>query len=112
MARLSLGELEHLVLVAILRLGPEAYGAGVIAEIESQTGRDLSHAAAYIAMQRLQAKGLVASKAARGTTERGGRAKAILTVTAAGRTRLRESASALFTMWKGVDPALRGGGRS
>lgn len=112
MPRLSLGELEHLILVAILRLGADAYGAAIIAEIERQTGRDVSHAAAYIALQRLEAKGLVASRTARGTTERGGRAKAILSVTAQGKVKLRDSAAALFTMWEGLDPSLRGGGRS
>lgn len=112
MARLSLGELEHLILVAILRLGADAYGAAIIAEIETQTGRDLSHAATYIALQRLEAKGLVATRSARGTTERGGRAKAIFSVTATGRAKLRASAEALFTMWDGLDPALRGGDRS
>jgi len=109
MGRTSLGELEHLILLAILRLERDAYGAAIIGEIEGQTGRDVSHAAAYIALQRLEAKGLIASRTARGTTERGGRAKATFVVTAGGKHRLRDSASALFTMWEGVDPALRGG---
>ena len=108
MARTTLGELEHLILVAILRLGHNAYGAAVIAEIERQTGRDLSHAAAYIALQRLQQKGFVTARAATGSTERGGRAKSVFAMTPLGRERLRESAAALFTMWKGLDPAMRG----
>lgn len=107
MGRTALGELEHLILLAILRLGEDAYGAGIIAEIEARTGRDVSHAAVYIALQRMEAKRLVSARTARGTTERGGRAKATFTVTAAGRERLRQSASALFTMWDGLDPALR-----
>jgi len=107
-SRTALGEIEHLILLAILRIGRDAYGAGIIEEIEERTGRDVSHAAVYIALQRLEAKALVSSRPARGTTERGGRAKATFVVTAAGRARLRESASALFTMWDGLDPALRG----
>jgi DNA-binding PadR family transcriptional regulator len=112
MARTSLGELEHLILLAILRLGDDAYGAGVIAEIEERTGRDLSHAAVYIALQRLEAKMWIVAHAAEGVTERGGRARATFEVTAVGRSRLRDSASALFTMWDGLDPALRGEGGS
>jgi DNA-binding PadR family transcriptional regulator len=111
MARAALGELEHLILVAILRLERDAYGAAVIAEIERQTGRDLSHAATYLALQRLQAKGFISARPAVGETERGGRAKSVFTVTTRGRERLRESAAALFTMWKGLDPALRSRGR-
>lgn len=108
MPRTSLGELEHLILLAILRLDRDAYGAAVIGELEDRTGRDVSHAAVYIALQRLEAKSYVTSRAAKGTTERGGRARSTFRVTALGRERLRESASALFTMWDGLDPALRG----
>ncbi len=108
MPRTSLGELEHLILLAILRLGRDAYGAGIIALIEERTARDLSHAAVYIALQRLEAKGWIASRPARGTTDRGGRARATFAVTTVGKARLRESASALFGMWDGLDPALRG----
>jgi PadR family transcriptional regulator PadR len=107
MPRTSLGELEHLILLAILRLGTDAYGAAIIAEMEERTARDVSHAAVYIALQRLEAKDWVASRSAEGTTDRGGRAKSTFTVTELGRTRLRESASALFGMWDGLDPALR-----
>lgn len=110
MARTSLGELEHLILLAILHLEDDAYGAGIIAEIESRTDRDVSHAAVYIALQRMEAKGLVQSRTAHGTTERGGRAKATFEVTELGQERLRQSAAALFTMWEGLDPALRSGG--
>jgi DNA-binding PadR family transcriptional regulator len=112
MARTALGELEHLILVAILRLGPLAYGAAVIAEIERQTGRDLSHAATYLALQRLHDKAFITARAAVGETDRGGRAKSVFTLTRRGRDRLRESAAALFTMWDGLDPALRSRGRS
>jgi PadR family transcriptional regulator, regulatory protein PadR len=111
MPRTSLGELEHLILVAILRLEDRAYGAAVIAEIERQTGRDLSHAATYLALQRLRAKGLIAARAGSGATERGGRARFVFSVTKTGRDRLRESAAAIFTLWKGLDPALRSRGK-
>jgi DNA-binding PadR family transcriptional regulator len=107
MPRASLGELEHLILLAILRLGADAYGAAIISEIEARTERDLSHAAVYIALQRMETKGMVSSRAARGTTERGGRAKAVFALTALGDERLRQSASDLFSMWEGLDPALR-----
>jgi DNA-binding PadR family transcriptional regulator len=107
MPRAALGELEHLILVAIVRLGDNAYGAAIIAEIERQTARDLSHAATYLALQRLQDKGFINARAAVGETERGGRAKAVFSLTKIGRERLRDSAAALFTMWKGLDPSLR-----
>lgn len=110
MGRNALGELEHLILLAIIRLGENAYGAAVIDEIETQTGRELSHAAAYIALQRLEAKEMIGGRDEPPGEGRGGRARRYFTVREAGLERLRESASALFGMWRGVDPALRSKG--
>jgi len=108
MGRNALGELEHLVLVAVVRLGEGAYGAAIIEEIEAHTERELSHAATYIALQRLEGKGLLESEEDAPEPGRGGRARRYFTVTDDGLGRLRESASALFGMWQGVDPVLRG----
>jgi DNA-binding PadR family transcriptional regulator len=108
MGRNALGELEHLIVVAVVRLGDEAYGAAVIDEIETQSGRELSHAAAYIALQRLERKGMLAGRDEEPAAGRGGRARRYFAVTDAGLEKLRESASALFGMWQGVDPSLRG----
>ena len=108
MGRNVLGELEHLVLVAVLRLGDGAYGAAIIEEIEAHTARELSHAATYIALQRLESKGLLDGEEQSPEPGRGGRARRYFTLTNDGLERLRESASALFGMWQGLDPALRG----
>lgn len=108
MGRNVLGELEHLILLAIVRLGDGAYGAAVIEEIETQTGRELSHAATYIALQRLERKDMLRGRDQQPAEGRGGRARRFFTVTDAGLEKLRDSGSALFGMWRGVDPALRG----
>lgn len=108
MARNALGEMEHLIMVAVLRLEEGAYGAAVIDEIESRAGREVSHAAAYIAMQRLEAKGMLAGRTEEPETARAGRARRFFSVTDTGLEKLRESAAALFGIWKGVDPELRG----
>lgn len=108
MTRSALGEFEHLILLAVLRLESDAYGARIIDELEDRTGREISQAAAYIALKRLDEKGLLKSRMESGTAERGDRARRFFRVTAKGRARLRESAQALFGMWEGLDPALRG----
>jgi DNA-binding PadR family transcriptional regulator len=59
MNRNSLGEFEHLVLLAVLRLGDSAYGVAIIDELESRTGREISQAATYIALKRLRDKELL-----------------------------------------------------
>ena len=101
MGRYALGELEHLILVAVVRLGDDAYGAAVIEEIEEQTGRDVSHAGAYIAMQRLERKGLIDGRTEEPAESRSGRARRYFTATEEGLQRLRESAAALFGIWWG-----------
>ena len=60
--RHTLGEFEHLTLLAILHLGDEAYGAAIIDQLEARSGREVSQAATYIALKRLEDKGLVRSR--------------------------------------------------
>jgi DNA-binding PadR family transcriptional regulator len=68
-----LGEFEQLVLLAILRLGNEAYGVPIRLEIERRTGRALSVGALYRTLDRLEDKGYVSSAFSDPTPERGGR---------------------------------------
>ena len=107
MSRNSLGEFEHLILLAVLRLSDQAYGVSIIDELERRTGREVSQAATYIGLKRLRDKGLLTSRLADGSPERGERARRYFTVAPLGLERLRESASALFSMWDGLDPKLK-----
>ena len=104
MPRESLGEFEQLVLLACMRLGPDAYAVSIIKEIASRAGRTASHAAVYVALRRLEAKRLVTSHLADPTHERGGRAKRYFQVEREAVTQLRESRDALLSMWDGVEP--------
>lgn len=108
MGRSVLGELEHLILIAIVRLEDEAYGAAIIDAIESHTGREMSHAACYIALQRLEGKGLLSGSEAEVGPDRGGRPRRYFALTEEGRRRLQESSRAIFSMWEGVGEAVRG----
>ena len=62
MARDALGDIEHLVLLALLRLGEHSYGVPILEEIATRTGRVVSRPAVYIALRRLESKGLVTSE--------------------------------------------------
>ena len=108
MGRHSMGEFEHLVLLAALRLGPEAYGVPIIAEIEGRTGRDVSQAAAYLTLKRLEKKGWLTGRAGKGGEERGGRERRYFDVTEEGRRRLAASRAGLMSMWDGVAQELGG----
>ena len=106
MPRDSLGEFEHLILLAILRLGDEAYGVPIIEEVEARTGRDVSQAAAYLTLKRLEGKGWIRSRLSEPTPERGGRAKRYFALAPKGIERMRETRAALVSMWEGVEPEL------
>jgi DNA-binding PadR family transcriptional regulator len=103
MTRESLGDVEHLVLVAVLRLGIEAYGVAIMDEIAGRTGREIAKAAIYIALRRLEEKGLLTSTLGDATPERGGRAKRYFTLTKAGARQLRDSREAFVRMWADVE---------
>ncbi len=101
-----LGEVEHLVLLALLRLNAPAYGVPILDEIETRTGRTPSRAAVYVALQRLEAKGLLTSRLGEPSAERGGRARRYFQLEAAGLAALRDSRQALVSMWKNVEHRL------
>lgn len=101
-----IGEFEQLVLMAVMHAGDEAYGVPVHAEIRHRTGRDPSLAAVYKTLDRLEIKGLLASRVGKPTPERGGRRKQYYALTSAGRKALRNSVAAIRKMARGLDVGL------
>lgn len=103
----SLGELEQLILLAILRLGDAAYGVSIRAELRTRAGRAISPGALYTTLERLETKGLISSRMGDPTPERGGRAKRYVTVSPGGLRALRRAVRTYERMIEGLDP-LRG----
>lgn len=99
----NLGELEQLVLLALIRLGDDAYGVNVHQEIQQRTGRDMSFATIYTTLGRLETKGFADSLMGEPTPERGGRAKKYFAITTSGKHALQQSLNALRTMARGLD---------
>ena len=110
MSRDTLGEFEQLVLLAILQLASagddDVYGVPIVDEIERRTTRSVSRVAVYIALRRLEHRGLVKTWMGDPTAERGGKARRCVKVTRTGLQILRESRHALDQMWRGLDPRL------
>jgi DNA-binding PadR family transcriptional regulator len=100
-----LGEFEQLVLFAVLHLD-EAYGVSIRQEIERRTGRSVSAGAVYTTLERLEARGLVASTWGEPTPERGGKRKRYYMVRPAGRQSLARSWHAMRAMARGIAPKL------
>lgn len=104
-----LGEFEQMVLLSVLRLGDNAYGVTVHKELGRTTGRNVRRGAVYVALERMQAKGLLSSAFGDPSSARGGRAKRFYSVQPAGRAALRASRDALMNLWDGVEPELEEG---
>lgn len=104
--RTFLGEFEQLLLLALLRLGTDAYGTRIRAEIEARTGRTVSPGAIYTALDRLERRGLVSSRLGEPTPQRGGKRKRYYRLQPAGAALLRDAQSALARMSRGLKPKL------
>ena len=102
-SREYLGEFEQIVLLAVLRLGRGAYGVPIRHEIEFRTNRAVSVGALYSTLDRLEAKGYVASRFADPTAERGGRSKRFFRVEPLGIKAVKRSQQALAVMLEGLD---------
>jgi PadR family transcriptional regulator PadR len=98
-----LGEFEQIVLLAVVRLGKNAYGVPVRREIEQRTRRSLTVGALYRTLDRLEEKGYVSSWLSDPVPERGGRSKRYFRVEPLGIRALNASYRDLMAMWEGVD---------
>jgi DNA-binding PadR family transcriptional regulator len=108
MAKDLLGELEHHVLLALLRQGAEGYSVPIVLELEECTGREVAPAAVYIALRRLESKGLLKSELRNAPPADGGRERRYFSVTALGISRLREARGGFLRLWDGLEPVLEG----
>jgi PadR family transcriptional regulator, regulatory protein PadR len=104
---MPVGEFEQLVLLALFRVGKDAYGISIWREIGERTGRDVSLGAVYKTLERLEDKGLVAGREGAPTPQRGGRRKKHYRLLAAGHRALTESLGALRRMTDGLAPELK-----
>jgi DNA-binding PadR family transcriptional regulator len=84
MSERDLGRFDHLLLLAVMRLGDGAYGMTIRRELAEHTGRDIAVGAIYTALARLETRGYVRSRLGDPTPERGGRAKRFYRVLAEG----------------------------
>jgi DNA-binding PadR family transcriptional regulator len=98
--------MEHLVLLAILRLGRDAYGIPILDEVSARSGRDVSRATVYVALKRLENKGLVTSRLGESTPERGGRAKRFFKLKPSGLKALRDSRDMFLGLWRDYEAVL------
>ncbi|MEP0356177.1 MAG: PadR family transcriptional regulator [Paraglaciecola sp.] len=97
-----LGEFEQVVLLALLRLETNAYGAAIRQLLQREINRDVVLGALYSTLERMEKKGLVVSKLGEATAQRGGRPKRFFSVTAEGKAALKHAKQAMEIMWQDI----------
>lgn len=107
MSALTLGTLELSTLLAVARLGEDAYGLAVRRDLADRTGRDYSVGAVYTTLQRLEDKGLLTARASEPLPVRGGRSRRHFTLTGAGAQALRAAERHAVSIWAGVGTTIR-----
>lgn len=105
MAPSTLGQFEHQVLLAILRLGSESYSVEIVLELEKQTGQEAATSAVFVALKRLEAKGMLTGRLVEPGEERG-HARRYFRLTAAAIEAMRASRQAYLSLWDGVAAQL------
>lgn len=104
----NIGELEQLVLLALLRLGPGGYGAEIRRELKARAGRDVSAGTIYPTLDRLERKGLVSSSMSEPIAERGGRSRRLYVVEPAGLEAAQRAWREVHAMGRGLGAVLEG----
>ena len=105
---MALGDLEQLVMLALLRLGDDGFGAAVQREIAERSGRDVTLGAVYTALARLEEKGFVASYVGDPLPQRGGRRRRHYEVRPEGRAAIAEAWRAMKALSRGLSTQLEG----
>ncbi|MGD8331979.1 MAG: helix-turn-helix transcriptional regulator [Acidobacteriota bacterium] len=106
MPREALGQFEELVLLAILHLGDGTYGVPIIEEIAARTDREVAPAAVYIALQRLEKKGLVSTRLEAPGEGPPGKPRRLVSLQPEAIEMLRASHRTMTSMWAGLEPIL------
>jgi len=111
-ASTQLGDLEELVLLALLRFGEDGHGGLVRDYLEEEAGRSVSASTVYVTLMRLEEKGLVRSWLGEPTAVRGGKAKRHFALEAAGRVALEETRAVRDRLWEAATGSAEGEARA
>ena len=105
-----LGDLEEIVLLAVARCEPEAYGMRIREEIATQSGRSVAIGAVYASLERLEDKGYIKRVPAPQGTRSDPRARRFFAVTPGGARAAEETAALRDRLWSGLRLRRQGDG--
>jgi DNA-binding PadR family transcriptional regulator len=104
----QLGAFEQAVLLAIVRLGEQAYGRAILKEVQARLHREVAAGAVHATLERLERKKILSSRLGSGTAVRGGRARRFYRLQPAGLHALNDARATMNTLWRGLRWPLRG----
>jgi PadR family transcriptional regulator PadR len=104
----TLGAFEQAVLLAIVRLRDDAYGRAILKEVQARLERDIVAGAVHATLERLEEKGLIASRLGSGTPVRDGRARRFYRLQPSGLRALNDARAAIDSLWRGFKWPLKG----
>jgi PadR family transcriptional regulator PadR len=104
----TLGAFEQAVMLAIVRLGDDAYGRAILNQLQARMNRDIPAGAVHATLNRLEKKRLLASRVEPGTPIRGGRARRFYRLQPSGVRALNDAWTAVEALWRGLRRPLKG----
>jgi DNA-binding PadR family transcriptional regulator len=104
----TLGAFEQAVLLGIVRLREDAYGRGILREVQERLKRDVAAGAIHATLERLEGKGLIRSQLGLGTPIRDGRARRFYRLEPAGVQALNDARATVNDIWQGIRWPLKG----
>jgi PadR family transcriptional regulator, regulatory protein PadR len=103
-----LGTFEQAILLALVRLGKDAYGRAILKEAQTRLQRELAAGAVYATLDRLEQKRLISSRLGSGTAVRAGRPRRYYAIENAGVRALNDSRAVVDGIWHGLEWPLKG----
>ena len=103
----TLGIFEQAVLLATVRLREDAYGRGILREVQERLERDVAAGAIHATLERLEGKGMIRSRLGLGTPIRDGRARRFYRLSPSGVTALNDARAAADKLWRGIRGPLK-----
>ena len=97
-----MGEFEELILLIVAIMNGEAYGIGIIEELEKRTGRSAAIGAVQTVLKRMEDKGWVTSRFGEATKERGGKRKRYYNITVKGKKIMAENREKRNSLWEAI----------
>ena len=99
----EISKAEEMALLAIWRLGDEAYGVSIRKQIHKNTKKDYTYGTLYGLLRQMERKGYIRKIKGESLPKKGGRSKSYFKITPMGIRALKDAMELHERVWKDVD---------